>query len=383
MIKDRSSIINLSQNYERNITTLLNRSKENILIVSPKTKRILFASKSACKYLGYKKNEIRDISLCNIVSEEYPAISLNEPNQESLISIELRQFITKAGDSFLAEKKSEVFNFQNADTQIISFQKISEIINPSEDKPNTDNKLIPIYEAINKINQKIDGVNQDMFLKNMTYSLSDLLKVKWAMICKISQPACKKAEIMMIWDQKQFQKNIVYSIKGTPCGKAFKSKEPYFCGKELIDLFPADRIGKDMGVNSYLGVPILSVKKEVIGILAVMHNKSMNSVDKLRAKAILQYMALRCSYEIKKYQYNDQNKQRKNIKKYLKVLPDQKPLSIREEEVVGCVIKGFADSNIAQKLSISIPTVKFHLKNIYKKLGINNRKGFLKIYCID
>ena len=58
MIKDRSRIINLSQNYECKITTILNGSTENILIVSPKTKRILFASKSACKYLGYKKNEI-------------------------------------------------------------------------------------------------------------------------------------------------------------------------------------------------------------------------------------------------------------------------------------------------------------------------------------
>ena len=71
------------------------------------------------------------------------------------------------------------------------------------------------------------------------------------------------------------------------------------------------------------------------------------------------------------------------LKKYLKVLPDQKPLSLREKEVVGYAIKGLADSNIADKLSISISTVKFHLKNIYKKLGINNRKGFLKIYCID
>ena len=64
-------------------------------------------------------------------------------------------------------------------------------------------------------------------------------------------------------------------------------------------------------------------------------------------------------------------------------MPDQKPLSLREKEVVGYAIKGLADSNIADKLSISISTVKFHLKNIYKKLGINNRKGFLKIYCTD
>ena len=368
---------------ESNLMPILNGSKENILIVSSKTKKILSANKPALKYLGYNKSEIRDINLCDIISKEYPAVNLNESNQKSSISIELCRFIAKPGYSFLAEKKSENFNYQNGDAQIIFFREISKISNTSENKDNTDNKLMPIYDAINQIGQKIGCVTHDMFLKNMTYHLSGLLKVKWAMVCKIIQPDCNKAEMMMLWDKEKFQKDIVYSIKGTPCELTYKAKEPYVCDKNLLSLFSKDTMAHEMGVDSYVGVPIISSEKKVIGMLAIMDNKPIRGLEKLKAKVVLQEMGIRCSQEIQRNQYNDKNKQRQNFKKYLKVLPDQKPLSLREKEVVGYVIKGLADSNIAHKLSISIPTVKFHLKNIYRKLGINNRKGFLKIYCID
>ena len=48
-------------------------------------------------------------------------------------------------------------------------------------------------------------------------------------------------------------------------------------------------------------------------------------------------------------------------------------LSSRELEVVEQLAQGHSNKRIARHLGLSEPTVKFHLKNIYAKLGVNKR----------
>lgn len=49
-------------------------------------------------------------------------------------------------------------------------------------------------------------------------------------------------------------------------------------------------------------------------------------------------------------------------------------LSIRELEIIECLIKGYSYQKTAEQLFISINTVRTHLKNIYKKLDVNNQR---------
>ncbi len=48
-------------------------------------------------------------------------------------------------------------------------------------------------------------------------------------------------------------------------------------------------------------------------------------------------------------------------------------LSSREEEVLALLIQGLSNQEIAKQLYISANTVKTHIKNIYAKMGVNNR----------
>jgi DNA-binding CsgD family transcriptional regulator len=54
-------------------------------------------------------------------------------------------------------------------------------------------------------------------------------------------------------------------------------------------------------------------------------------------------------------------------------------LSPREAEVIGLVLRGFSNREIEKRLFISLETVKKHLSNIYRKLGVKNR---LQLSCL-
>ena len=56
-------------------------------------------------------------------------------------------------------------------------------------------------------------------------------------------------------------------------------------------------------------------------------------------------------------------------------------LSEREKEIVGCVVRGMSNKEIAEKLFISVNTVLTHRKNIARKLAIRSVSG-LTIYAI-
>jgi DNA-binding NarL/FixJ family response regulator len=55
-------------------------------------------------------------------------------------------------------------------------------------------------------------------------------------------------------------------------------------------------------------------------------------------------------------------------------------LSEREEAVLGLLAQGLTNTQIARQLVVSENTVKFHLQNIYQKLGVSNRTEAAGIY---
>ena len=48
-------------------------------------------------------------------------------------------------------------------------------------------------------------------------------------------------------------------------------------------------------------------------------------------------------------------------------------LTLREQEILQCIIDGLANNQIAEKLFIELSTVKWYIKQIYKKLGVRSR----------
>ena len=54
------------------------------------------------------------------------------------------------------------------------------------------------------------------------------------------------------------------------------------------------------------------------------------------------------------------------------------PLSERENQVLQLLKTDLSGPEIAEKLMVSVNTVRFHTKNIYGKLGVTNRRAALR-----
>ena len=59
-------------------------------------------------------------------------------------------------------------------------------------------------------------------------------------------------------------------------------------------------------------------------------------------------------------------------------LRDSPILRLREQDVLHWLAQGFRYQDIADKLFISVETVRTHIRNIYEKLHARNRKEALK-----
>jgi LuxR family maltose regulon positive regulatory protein len=53
--------------------------------------------------------------------------------------------------------------------------------------------------------------------------------------------------------------------------------------------------------------------------------------------------------------------------------PDSVIFTNRENELIPLLLQGYTNVQIADEMHVSVNTVKYHLKNIYKKLGVENR----------
>ncbi len=58
-------------------------------------------------------------------------------------------------------------------------------------------------------------------------------------------------------------------------------------------------------------------------------------------------------------------------------------LSVRELEIARLMLSGYSSKGIAQRLGISVETVKAHRKHLYAKLGINSQQELFALFMSD
>jgi ATP/maltotriose-dependent transcriptional regulator MalT len=59
-------------------------------------------------------------------------------------------------------------------------------------------------------------------------------------------------------------------------------------------------------------------------------------------------------------------------------------LTVRERQILDALLRGHSSRAMAERLKITVATVKWHLHNLYAKLGVENRDAaFRKALCLE
>ena len=147
----------------------------------------------------------------------------------------------------------------------------------------------------------------------------------------------------------------------------------------------------DIKMDDMNGIALLKKVKEKfpkIPVLLMTGYSSLNTAIEALRLGASDYLIKPC---VKKIVFESiarclKNNSKKNTEELtqkfqekLNTLPGVKSLTKRELEVFNYLFSGMSDKDMAEKLAVSLPTIKFHLQNIYKKSGINGRKGLLQI----
>ena len=141
--------------------------------------------------------------------------------------------------------------------------------------------ITPTYnEVLFKVLYEIALANGSDFFDTVVESISKNLDVKFVLIGEfIKERFTVKSK--SLWAGEDIVKDYEYNIANTPCEHVLKNSVKIY-PSNLQALFPEDTDLVDWQVHSYIGIPLLNSKGEVIGHIAVLDTKPFEDVELIK-----------------------------------------------------------------------------------------------------
>lgn len=136
---------------------------------------------------------------------------------------------------------------------------------------------------------------QDEFFRSLASYLARTLDMDYVCIDRLGEG--QKAITLAIYSDGEFQDNVEYTLKETPCGDVV-GKNICIFPKDVKGLFPNDAVLQEMKAESYLGTTLWGSDGKPIGLIAVIGRKQLEKTKS--AEQILQLVAVRASGELER-----------------------------------------------------------------------------------
>lgn len=162
-------------------------------------------------------------------------------------------------------------------------------------------EIIPVLQAILQIEQRISGLE---YLRKLAKNIADNFATKYVLIGHALKPDYKKVQTDVVWADKDFFNNFVYELQDTPCENVLSGHRVCLYTHNVAAEFPKDKLLADMGVESYIGAPMLNVDGKLSGILVLLDDKPVTDIEFYGA--IIEFLAVRAGAELEKY-YIEEN----------------------------------------------------------------------------
>jgi PAS domain S-box-containing protein len=156
-----------------------------------------------------------------------------------------------------------------------------------------------IETALQAVAQGVSAATGEVFFQSLVQQLVATLDVEYAFVGKLVGEAAEKVETVAVCTQGKIVANFGYQLAQTPCQNVINN-EVFYYSHEVATQFPQDPRLVEMGVQSYLGAPLLNASQQPLGLLVVMDCKPLS--DASLAKTLLKIFATRAAAELERQQ---------------------------------------------------------------------------------
>ena len=139
----------------------------------------------------------------------------------------------------------------------------------------------------------------EAFFRSLVTELAGALGVRYAFVSRLLPHHAGYVRTVALCADGQVAENIEYDLRTTPCATVVGQKLCFY-PREVQQQFPEDELLVKLQVQSYLGVPLFSVKGESLGLIAVMDDRPMTESE--LPKTLMTIFAARAAAELERLQ---------------------------------------------------------------------------------
>ncbi|MDY0292715.1 MAG: EAL domain-containing protein [Desulfuromonadaceae bacterium] len=151
-------------------------------------------------------------------------------------------------------------------------------------------RLADLYQRITSF------VGQEFFAHLMT-ELAVFADADYAFIGEFSGADKSNILTKVVYADGKIAENFEFPLKNTPCHIVLNEGITYY-SHDLIKEFPLDHLAISLDVDSYIGIPLVNSKGEVLGPMAVFSRTQMSNIDEL--ETVMHMFAIRAAAELER-----------------------------------------------------------------------------------
>jgi PAS domain S-box-containing protein len=161
--------------------------------------------------------------------------------------------------------------------------------------------------TLRKIDEGTAAETGAAFFPSLVRSLAEALQTKYAFVSRFVGHNRGRVRTLAFWKGDEFLDNFEYDLPHTPCERVLAGEVCLF-PEHVQDLFPGHRDDlAQLGVESYLAIPVTDRSGAVLGHLAVMDTKPMH--EDPRVLSVFKIFGVRVGAELEREQMVEQLKE--------------------------------------------------------------------------
>lgn len=155
----------------------------------------------------------------------------------------------------------------------------------------------PQKSALNRLYSQITAFVGQEFFAQLLKELTSFAQADYAFIGEFSDTEKTRILTEAVYADGKIIDNFEFTLINTPCANVIREGFKYY-PHDLITKFPLDHLAIELAADSYMGIPLVNSKGEVIGPLTVFSRSKMENVEQL--ETAMHMIAIRASAELER-----------------------------------------------------------------------------------